>query len=368
MAEESESGGERTEQATQRRRDEARSEGRIARSLELVSAIVLMSSMLALSAFGPRLLRQLETVLREGIGAASRPIDSIGEVHLLFQRLALTTAMVILPISLTLSAVGVATNLAQVGFLFTTKTLNPRWSTLDPLRGLKRIFSLRGGVELIKAIVKVTIVGSIAYGTVIKDMQSFLPLAGASGHTLMVQVGASVVRLGLRVGLAFFVLAALDYGYQRWEWERSLRMTRKEIEEEQKETEGNPHVKARIRALQRSAARRRMMTEIKTADVVVTNPIHVAIALKYDRGKMNAPVVVARGLRKLAEKIKEEARKHNVPIVEDPPLARLLYKTAPLGKAIPSDLYRAVAQVLAYVWRLKRGVRASYRSGLEGRP
>ncbi|MFN8548480.1 MAG: flagellar biosynthesis protein FlhB [Candidatus Eisenbacteria bacterium] len=364
MADESETGGERTEQATQRRRDEARREGRVARSVELTSAAVLLSSMIALTFFGPRVLVQLESILREGIGAAARPISTVGELQGLFQHLVISTALVVLPLSLTLSAVGVAANLAQVGFLFTTKTLSPRWSILDPIQGLKRMFSLRGGVELVKAIAKISIVGAIAWATVIKDMPSFLPLAGAGGAVLLTQLGAATVRLGLRVALAFLILAALDYGYQRWDYERSLRMTKKEIEEEQKETEGDPRVKARIRMLQRSAARRRMMADVKTADVVVTNPIHVAIALKYDRATMSAPTVVARGLRKLAERIKEEAKANGIPIVEDPPLARLLYKTAPLGRAIPSNLYRAVAQVLAYVWRLKRGVRASYTSGL----
>jgi len=367
VADEQDVAGERSEQATPRRREQARSEGRVARSVELTSALVLLSSMVALLGFGPRLLIQLEAVLRDGLMASARPIESISEVHLLFQRLATQTALVLMPLVLTLSVVGVSSKKKQVGFLFTTKTITPRWSLLDPIAGIKRIFSTRGLVELVKAVVKVAIVGSIAWITVIRDMESFLPLAGSGGQSLLLQIGASTVRLGFRVGLAFFILAALDYGYQRWEYERSLRMTRKEIEEEQKETEGDPRTKARVRALQRQAARRRMMTDIRTADVVITNPVHVAIALKYDRTKMNAPVVVARGLRKLAEKIKEEARRHNIPIVEDPPLARLLYKTAPLGKPIPSDVYRAVAQVLAYVWRLKRGVRSAYRSGFEGR-
>ena len=151
------------------------------------------------------------------------------------------------------------------------------------------------------------------------------------------------------------MLAALDWGYQKWEFEQSIRMTQKELEDEQKQSEGDPQVKSRIRLLQRQMSRNRMIAAVAEADVVITNPIHVAVALKYDRGKMDAPIVVARGLRKMAERIKEEARKHNVPILEDPPLARLLYKETEVGQAIPASMYKAVAQILAHVWRLRHG-------------
>jgi flagellar biosynthetic protein FlhB len=163
------------------------------------------------------------------------------------------------------------------------------------------------------------------------------------------------------VGLALLALAALDYGYQRWEHEQSIRMSRKEIEEEHRQMEGDPHIKARVRGLQRQLSRNRMIASVAKADVVITNPVHVAVALQYDRATMAAPIVVARGLRKVAERIKEEARKHDVPIVEDPPLARLLFKESKLGAAVPVSVYRAVAQVLAHVWRLREARREAAR-------
>ncbi len=357
-----ESAGERSEQATPRRREDARREGRVARSSELNVAVGLLAATAALSFFGPKLAAGLQDLLREGFLRAATPDLSATSVRDTLAHLALQTAAMVLPLSLALAAVGVVSNVGQVGLLFTTTPLTPRWSAINPLEGFKRIFSARGGVELLKAIVKLSIVGLVAWMSVVDDVEKLLTLSGASGPQFLAQVGAATLRLILRVGMALFVVAAIDYAYQRYEWERSLRMTRQEVEQEQKESEGDPRLKARIRILQRSAARRRMIEEVKTADVVITNPIHVAVALKYDRGSMSAPVVVARGLRKMAERMKETAREARVPIVEDPPLARLLFKSAPIGQAIPSTLYRAVAQVLAHVWRLRQGIRGVYHS------
>lgn len=358
--------GERTEQATERRKDEARQNGQVARSAELVSAVALLAGMAGLAGFGPGILVRLSDLVRQLLSNIDHPAASSAEIYSLFQNLSLQMALLLLPLSLCLTAVGVGTNVAQVGFLFTTRPLAPRWSVLNPIQGSKRFFSVRGGVELVKAILKVVIIASVAWGTVVVDVERLLPLAGANGATILERVGAATLRLGFRVGLALLVLAAIDYAYQRWEWERSLRMTRKEIEQEQKEQEGDPRVKARIRMLQRQAARRRMVADVKKADVVITNPVHVAVALQYDRGSMDAPLVLAKGLRKVAERIKEEAKKHGIPIVEDPPLARLLFKKSALGKPIPGGLYRAVAQVLAHVWRLRQGIRSAYRSELGG--
>lgn len=355
--------GERTEPATQRRKDEARREGRVARSVELTSAITLLAALAALAGFGPALLENLLGLVRGLILESSKPAATSGEIYGLFRVLSVRVGLLLLPLLLCVAAVGVSANLAQVGFLFTTKTLMPRWQLLDPIQGLRRLWSIRGLVELGKALLKVLIIGGVAYGTVVADMAQLLPLAGTDGRTLLLAVGSSTLRLGTRVGLALLGLAVLDYAYQRWEWERSLRMTRREVEEEQKEMEGDPRLKSRIRALQRERARRRMILDVKKADVVITNPIHVAVALQYDRGRMAAPIVLAKGLRKIAERIKQEARDHRIPIIEDPPLARVLHKTATIGKPIPADLYRAVAQVLAHVWRLRRGLRSIYRGG-----
>lgn len=346
--------GERTERATPRRLEEARREGNVARSTELTSALVLLSGVIGLAVFGGKILRDLAAVVRGGLGSMAHPAIDEASIIARFQADSLHIFWMILPLLAVLVLAGMAGNVLQVGFLMTSRPLQPRWAVLNPVEGFRRMFSLRSGQELLKAILKVTIIAVVAYVTVKADMDRLVPLAGVSEGEFASRIGQATTRLGLRVSLSLLVLAVLDYGYQRWEHERGLRMTRQEVEEEQKQTEGDPRVKGRIRLLQRMLARRRMMTEVKTADVVITNPVHVAVALRYDRLTMAAPVVVARGMRKLAERIKAVARENSVPVVEDPPLARLLYKEARLGQPIPAALYQAVAQVLAHVWRLNR--------------
>jgi flagellar biosynthesis protein FlhB len=343
-----------TESATPKRREEARREGKVARSSELTSALVLLSGVGALAATGGTMLRKLADLTRSGLVDMAHSAPTESGVFTAFQHLSMQMLFLLLPMLVVLTAVGLASNFLQVGFLLTARPLTPRWSVLNPVEGFQRLFSLRSLTELIKAILKVALIGAIAYVTVASDLSRVIPLEGAEGNVVLHRIGEATVRLGLRVGFALLLVAVLDYGYQRWDYERSLRMSRQEIEEEQKQTDGDPRVKARIRILQRMMARRRMMADVPTADVVITNPTHVAVALRYDRTKMAAPVVVAMGMRKLAEKIKEVAKAHAVPIVEDPPLARLLYKEAKLGQPIPVSLYQAVAQVLAHVWRLRR--------------
>lgn len=355
--------GERTERATPKRREEARKQGQVPRSTELTHALVLLVGVGALAVVGGRMLRGLADLTRVQLAGLSASSVTAEGVYVLFQRLSMQILMVMLPLVLSLILVGLSSNVLQVGFMLTARPLTPRWSMINPFEGLKRIFSLRSLTELVKSILKVAIIGLIAWVTVKGDLEGLVPLVGADGTLLLSRVGAATVKLGLRVGAALLVLAILDYGYQRWEYERSIRMSRQEVEEEQKQQDGDPQVKARVRQLQRQVARRRMMAAVATADVVVTNPTHYAVALKYDRRTMAAPVVVAKGMRKLALRIKEMAREHQVPVVEDPPLARLLYKEAELDRPIPVALYQAVAQVLAHVWRL----RARMAGGMAGR-
>jgi flagellar biosynthetic protein FlhB len=345
--------GERTESATPKRREEARGEGKVARSTELTNALALLAGVAALSFLGGRLMQRLSDLFRSLLSTSPSGLATEAGVYFTFQQLALQITVILAPLLISLIAVGLASNVLQVGFMLTGKPISPRWSLIDPVEGFKRILSLRSVTELLKSILKVSIIGLIAWVTLKSDLDRLVPLTGADGPTLVGQVGAATVRLGLRVGLALLVLGILDYGYQRWEYERSIRMSRQELEEEQKQTEGDPQVKARVRVAQRLLARRRMMVDVAKADVVVTNPTHYAVALKYDRPTMPAPLVVAKGMRKLAERIKEVAKENRVPVVEDPPLARLLYKECEVGSAIPVSVYQAVARVLAYVWKLR---------------
>jgi flagellar biosynthetic protein FlhB len=252
--------------------------------------------------------------------------------------------------------VALAANLPQVGFHITGKALLPKPNRISPLAGLKRLFSLHGLVEALKSIGKILLIGWIAYSTLRPEMHllpllSNRPMGGALSHA-----AAVAFKLVIRVWIALVFLALLDYLFQRWNYERELRMTKQEMKEEMKETEGDPQVKARVRSVQMSMARRRMMQEVPTADVVITNPDHVAVALRYNREQDMAPVVIAKGAGWLCEKIKEVAREHNIPVIEKPPLARLLYKQVELGREIPVEVYRVVAEVLSYVYRLKRNV------------
>ncbi len=348
-----ESFGERTQPATPKRRSQARNEGQVARSAEVGSALTVLAAMAGLALLGPTLFYRLSELMRSLLAGGQLEVSTPAGANMVFREMSLHVLGLLAPFVLAILLVGVISNVAQVGFLFTTKPLNPKWQVLDPIQGFGRKFGRRGWVELFKTLFKVAIIGLTAFVTVKADLGDLVPLLGADGGTLVEKIGLFTLQLGFRVGLALLVLAALDYGYQRWEWEQSIRMSRKEIDDEQKQSDGDPQVKSRIRLLQRQLSRNRMIAAVADADVVVTNPVHVAVALKYERGSMDAPIVVARGMRKMAQRIKDEARKHNVPILEDPPLARLLYKEAKLEQPIPVDLYQAVAKILAQVWRLR---------------
>ncbi len=257
------------------------------------------------------------------------------------------------PLLLLALVVGVGLSLMQTGFVVTGQGLAPQFSHLNPARGLQRIFSLRSLAELVKALFKVSVVSVVAYTTVRDALGRFPALVELAPAASASMVAGWVDRLALRVGVAWLALAAADYFYQRWEYERSLRMSRQEIKEEIKETEGDPAVRAARRRRQRELARQRMLQDVAKAQVVVTNPEHFAVALAYNPEEHHAPVVLAKGRGYLAQRIKELAREHGVTIVEEPPLARSLYKLAVVGEAIPEELYQAVAQVLAFVWRIK---------------
>jgi flagellar biosynthetic protein FlhB len=232
--------------------------------------------------------------------------------------------------------------------------LGPDWSRVSPISGFKRLFSLQSATVSLKTALKFVVIGGVAYAVVTNELPVFTAAMTAEPSAAIGTLGAALWRLGLWSGAVIAVLAAADYGYQRWEYERNLRMSRQDIKNELRETEGDPLLRARIRALQRERATKRMMADVPTADVVVTNPTELAIALVYRQGEMNAPKVVAKGAGFVAKRIRETAWRHGVPVLENKPLARALFKTTDVGEAIPSKLYRAAAEVLAYVYRIRR--------------
>ncbi|MER3522582.1 MAG: flagellar biosynthesis protein FlhB [Ignavibacteria bacterium] len=344
----------RTEPASHKKRTDARAKGSVAKSIDVNSALVIVFGLLILSIGGAGLAAKLSAVAQSVFGSLSAVNLTPENVHRLVADGLSGFFLALMPILFGLMLVGVIASVAQVGFLFTWEPVLPKFSKMNPLAGLRRVMlSARSVVELSKGIAKVAIVGLVAYNATQAVVSDAVLLVDSDAAAILEFMVKASLNVGWKVGLAFFVLAAADYAFQRWEHEKSLRMTKHEVKEESKEAEGDPTIKGRIRAIQRQIAYRRMMQDVPKADVVVTNPTHLAVALKYEMEKMNAPRVVAKGADLLAQRIKEIAREHDVPIVEDKPLAQMLYKTVEVGDEIPEKLFQAVAQVLAFVYRLR---------------
>ncbi len=344
--------GERTEPATPRRRQEARERGHVARSQDLSSAVVLLAGIVALKWYGGALLAGLSELSRAAFEESGVVDLSASSVRAYGIAGALALARVFLPVLVTIMAGGFLINLAQVGFLFTTSSFEFRLDRMNPIAGLGRILSPRGLVRLVSVIVKMLIVGTIVWLTIQARAADFLALMDMDVQEILRFLLAVAWTLSIRVGLALLAFALLDYGYQRFQYEMDLRMSRGEVQEELKRLEGDPEIKRRRRRLQRNLALQRMMAAVPKAAVVITNPTELAIALEYEPGKQDAPRVIAKGAGHVAEKIRDIAGENGIPIVRKPELAQVLFRTVEIGKTIPVDLYKAVADILAYVWRI----------------
>lgn len=346
----------KTEPATPRKREEAREEGKVAKSTDVGSALVLVVVLLVAKASGPYYLGTLSRILREAFSTLHTRELTVDAIPSLAGSCAFSVGYLCLPIALGAASIGLAANVMQVGFRITTKPLAPNLNKLDPLKGIVRLVSVRSLVEITKAIAKITVVGYVVYAFLKKEYPALIDLAGLPTPAVGLAVADLCFRLLGRACAAMLVIAILDYLYQRFYLEQTLRMTKQEVKEEFKRSEGDPHVKGRMRQRQREISRRRMVQEVARADAVVTNPTHYAVAIKYDVEKMAAPMVVAKGQRLLAQRIRAIAEASGVPIVENPPVARLLYKTVEIGQQVPEELYQAVAEILAYVYRLNEKV------------
>ncbi len=353
MAEE-DSDLDKTESPSQRRLDQAREEGQVARSRELSTFAVLMAGGAGIWLMGSALSQQLISLVREGLTLDTNLAFHSDKLVERLYDLSMSTMLAFLPLLGLMLLVALFSPLLLNGWLFSFKPLTPNFSKLDPIAGIARMFSTNSLMELGKAIAKALVVGGV--GTLViwhnKDTVLLLvsePLARAIPHLGSLVWGSFAAIMG-----GMLIIVAVDVPFQLWEHNKKLKMTKEEVRQEAKETEGDPQVKQRIRSMQREMARRRMMAEIPTADVVVTNPTHFSVALKYSDNKMHAPIVVAKGSHLMAARIKEIAIENNVPILEAPPLARALHRHCELGQAIPEALYTAVAEVLAYVYQLRR--------------
>ncbi len=344
---------EKTEQPTPKRREEARNKGEVAVSKEVNSAVVLMASLSAFSLLGVYLSSRMMTMAGDLWGRAAEFRISLDNVYDFFYGITSATANLLWPFMLVIAICGLAANVVQTRFLLSFEAMKPSISKLNPIKGFKNLFSLRSLTELVKSIFKMAIIGYTAY-TVIRREYDMLPVIADLSPIDIGQYAIGIMlRLLLYTTTIFLALAALDYAYQHYEHEKKLKMTKEEVKEEFKQREGDPMIKARVRSIQREMSRRRMVSSVKQADVVVTNPTHLAVALEYKREKMHAPTVVAKGAGFMAERIKEIARSNQVPILERKGLAQILYKTVEVGREVPEGLYKAIAEILAYVYRIK---------------
>ena len=344
----------KTEKATPKRRSDARKKGQVAQSREVSSVMILMSALGVFFFAGTWMFWMLSNFM-SGVfrNVAQYRITDIPTTGAFLGETFEIVFFVTLPVLLAVLVSGIGSNLAQFGFLFSTEALAPKLSKLDPVNGIKRLVSLKSLVELAKSVVKIGFVGSIAYLLVKSDLERIPMLTHQSVAQIFSFIYDGSFKICFNVCHALILVAALDFAYQRWEHERNLKMTKQEVKDEHKQTEGDSKIKSRIRSMQLEIARRRMMEAVPDADVVITNPTHLAVALKFDPGKMIAPRIVAKGAGYVAERIKALAIENDVPLVENKPLARTLFKMVEIDGIIPENLYRAVAEVLAYVYRLK---------------
>ena len=343
---------ERTEQATSRRREQSYQEGNFATSKEVSTLFMVAAGVIVLYFSGLWMFSGLADVMRKCFHLYRGEL-TVKELHTIFKDLSLSFLMIIAP-ALLIPIFGAISYVVQNGINFTAKPLSPDFKKINPLAGFKKIASMNSIAELVKSILKISVLTYVVFLAVKKEwlnMPVLIDMDVAASAAYIAKVSFAIM---VKTVWVLVVIAAIDYAYQKWTFEKGLRMSKEEIKEEMKETEGDPIIKARIKSMQREMARKRMMADVPKADVVITNPTHIAVAIRYDREKGGAPIVVAKGAGFVAEKIRELARKSGVPVLENKPLARTLYKTVRIGMEIPADLYKAVAEVLAYVYRLRK--------------
>ncbi len=352
-----ENAADRTERATPKRKADARRKGQIAFSRDAVTAVALLGSLGALTWFAPALVENLKGTLQGWLVKAAQDSAhralTLDHLHLVLRQIGLEVFMILAPLIGGIAVVGVGANVIQTGLLWRQDAMSLDFSRLNPWSGLSRLFSFRSVVELFKSWIKIFAIGGMGYLAIRGDLDQLPALSQYSVQPLLMTVGSELLKASLMMGGAEAAIGAFDYAYQRYEWERSLKMSKEEVKEEHRSAEGDPQLRSKVRSMQKELARKRMMAAVPKADVIVTNPTHLAVALRYDPKTMGAPVVVAKGAGYVAEKIREIGRHHGVMIVENKLVARTLYKLVEVGHQVPEDLYRAVAEILAFVYRVR---------------
>jgi len=347
-------GGERTEPATPRRRQELRRKGQVAKSGDMTSTAILVAGLLSLMYMGPMMFERLFTLVTVYLSNASRMSVIPVNFAALATTVAVQMALIVVPLMLVLVTAALLVGAAQVGVMVTFEPLEPKFSKLNPITGFSKFLSARALFELPKSILKLTILGLIGYYTLRGRVDEIIPLMLQEPSAIFRTVSSLFLLLGVRVAIAMILLSILDFGFQKYQYERENRMTKQEVRDELRQFEGDPLIRSRIKSVQRQMAMRRMMAAVPEAEVVVTNPVELAVALRYDAARMDAPQVVAKGRRLVAERIRTVAIENAVPIVENPTLARMLVNNTEVGDEIPETVYQAVAEVLAYVYQIDR--------------
>ncbi|MED3660413.1 flagellar biosynthesis protein FlhB [Ureibacillus sp. FSL K6-8385] len=349
--------GEKTEKATPKKRKDARKKGQVVKSQDLSAAIIFLVLFLFLVLMAPIMFKGLAAFFTESI-----------EQYMLFENLnkdavmniykdALSElAVILLPIMAAAMIVALASNFLQFGFLFTTETMKFDLKKIDPIKGIKKILSLRAVVNLVKSLLKVALIGTVTGSIIWMNLDDVLSLAFHDPRDVLTTVAKLAAIMGIASAIALLIVAILDYIYEKFEYEKQLRMSKQDIKDEYKNMEGDPLIKSKIKQRQREMAMRRMMQEVPKADVVITNPTHYAVALRYDDESMDAPKVVAKGVDFVAQKIKMIAKENDIVTVENRPLARALYDQVEIGEEVPEEFFKAVAEILAYVYRIKRKI------------
>lgn len=353
-------GSEKTEKATPKKKEKAREEGQVAKSQEVSTAFLLLAAFFALRMFAGVIERGVFGIFGTQLDLIAGGMEHMETVfianHLawLFGRVLIMSA----PMFLVAIIIGVVTNIVQVGWKITTKPMMPKFSKLNPIKGFKKIFSLQSLMNLVKSILKLSVIGAVVFVMMRGAIDDTLPvLLGMEVGTAIVIIGNFIVNMGIAIGALYLFIAAMDFAFTRWKHAKDLRMTKHEVKMEYKQQEGDPLIKGQIRKKMREVSMRRMMQNVPQADVIITNPTHYAVALKYDLlGPLSAPVLVAKGVDFMAQRIREAGIEHNITIVENPPLARAIYEDVEVDKEIPQELYVAVAEIMAYVFQLKNRV------------
>ncbi|RLB18213.1 MAG: flagellar biosynthesis protein FlhB [Deltaproteobacteria bacterium] len=346
----------KTEKATPKKREEARKKGEVAKSRELPSVAVLLASLITLTIFGSFMYTHIQTVMRESFSLPILKEVNIPEFMVFVEKMITIFILTLSPILAAIFITAVLSNIMQVGFMLTGESIRPKLSRLNPIKGFGRLFSKQSFMELFKSLLKLAIVSIVAYLTVRAEMKNVYLLGDMEFNSIVAYILLTIFKIFIRCALAMIFLVAIDYAFQKWDFEKRLKMSKKEVKDEFKRTEGDPLIKSRIRSIQMQMARKRMMQDVPKADVVITNPTSLALALKYDSSVMGAPKLLAKGAGEIAKRIRELAEKYDIPVVENKDLAQSIYSLVEIGQEIPPALYEAVAEVLAYIYKLKGNV------------